>query len=589
MAKIDAFFKVMIEAGASDLHMSPGNLQQAIEQVKIALDLLPELHEACILLGLLHAENNNLELAIAHYKDTLNHGIQLPEIFNYLGVFLQEKEESDQALASYRQALQLKPDYPEVLNNLGVLLQRHYKQYGEAVTSYQQAVLLDPYYAIAHNNLASALAKQGQLQKARNHYLKALELEPHSPWIHSQLLFYTKAMPHETHLSLFKGYQAFGERYATPLQKQPADFHKHPGASLRVGYISPDLTAHSSTRLIEPLFFHHDRQKVQIYVYSDVLRPDEVTKKLQNLATSWKTVTGLTDEEVTEEIRQDQIDILVDLAGQTGNNRLLVFARKPAPIQVTGMGFGMTTGLSMIDYFITDPFLTPPHLAQYSTEKAVYLSRQFHWMPPSFILPLIDPPVLHRGYITFGSGNDLFKINSEVVVTWSKLLHRLPHSKLHIKTPPFRDKATQQLYFNLFKEQGISQERLIFSGETAIQNHIAFYNQIDIALDPYRYAGGVTTCEALWMGVPVLTMENSDRISLSILSALNLNSLIAPSEDAYIQRAVSLSQDRTQLKQWRKSLRQRLLDSVICDGKRYALEMESAYQRMWKHWLKHQV
>ncbi|MBC7881206.1 MAG: hypothetical protein H7Y37_07720 [Anaerolineae bacterium] len=359
-----------------------------------------------------------------------------------------------------------------------------------------------------------------------------------------------------------------------------------PSRRLRIGYLSPDLFCHSVANFFEPLLETHNRAGFEIFCYAEVEHPDTTTERLQKLSDHWCFTCQLSDEELVAQIRNDQIDILVDLAGHTANSRLLVFAYRPAPVQVTYLGYPNTTGLSQIDYRFTDALADPPRAEELHTETLVRLPKGFLcYRPISEVPEVLPPPCLVNGYITFGSFNSLQKLNSEIIQCWAAILLEIPDSRLLLKSSAFSDQLTLEDVQQRFLEAGIPAERLILVGRIPVRSaHVGYYSQIDIALDPFPYNGTTTTCEALWMGVPVITLEGNShvsRVGVSLLSQLDLQEFIATTQTEYIETAVRLANNIDYLAQLRSQLRQRMAASSLCDAPSLAARIEESYRWMW--------
>ena len=355
---------------------------------------------------------------------------------------------------------------------------------------------------------------------------------------------------------------------------------------------SPDFCTHSVAFFIDPILAHHDRRHIEVTCYADVAVPDTTTTRLRTLADSWRNTCRLTDAQVAEMVRADGIDILVDLAGHTADNRLLVFARKPAPVQVTYLGYPNTTGLQTVDYRLTDAWADAEELPNGYTEELVRLPHGFlRYAPPKEAPPVGRLPARETDYVTFGSFNNLPKVNPGVVARWSEILLAVPNSRLLLKTKSFNDEATQERYFGLFAQNGVGREHLDFIGHTpSSREHLALYNQVDIGLDPFPYNGTTTTCEALWMGVPVITLAgevHAGRVGVSLLSSVGLTELIADTADQYISLAVELAGNVNRLSSLRANLRGRVAASPLCDGQTFTHALEAAYRSMWRRWCKH--
>ena len=328
--------------------------------------------------------------------------------------------------------------------------------------------------------------------------------------------------------------------------------------------------------------------RVEIICYAEVSNPDAITERLQSMVATWRTTCGMTDIQVADTIREDAVDILIDLAGHTSNNRLMVFARKPAPIQVTYLGYPNTTGLSTIDYCITDVVADPPGAEQYYTEELVYLRNGFSCYRPSDNIPPVTPlPARDNGVVTFGSLNMLGKINGEVIKTWCDLLCSLPASRLLIFRDELRGKTKDQFH-KAFTDQGIDGNRVELRHELAAgKSYLDLYGEIDIALDTFPWNGHTTSCEALWMGIPVITLygeTHAGRLCASVLSQLDLSSLVAKTPDDYVRVAVDLAGDIGKLEVLRSNLRETMARSPLCNGKTFTGILEESYHHMWVRW-----
>ena len=365
----------------------------------------------------------------------------------------------------------------------------------------------------------------------------------------------------------------------------PCSTDSTPDRRLRVGYVSPDFRHHAVAHFLKPIFAHHD--KVEVYCYAEIRNPDAVTGYFQSRAQGWRSTVGYTDEQVAEQVRRDQIDILVDLAGHTFGNRLAVFAYKPAPVQITYLGYPSTTGLSTIDYRLTDPIADPPGEQVRHTETLVRLPRAFCYAPPENA-PLVGPlPAATSGHVTFGSFHSLSKLNSRVIDLWCTILRAVPSAQLLIFRDTLRGSALDSIG-SQFGKRGIDPDRVLLShipegGKT----FLSLYHKVDIALDPFPWSGHTTTCEALWMGVPVITLYGdryAGRMAACVLAALDLQELIADTFNKYLAIAVDWATDLDRRTRLRLELRERMLASPLCDGRTFTLSLEETYRQLWRRW-----
>ncbi len=511
--------------------------------------------------------------------------------FNLANI-LRKRGDRDGAKAAYGEALRLKPDMAAALCNLGDL-HKGAAELTRAVECFVAALKADPKSAEAWNNLGETLKEMGRIDEAITVFQKGLEAHPTHALMHSNLLLalhYTPAIPPET---IVKAHAVWAQRHADPLLpagKRHAN-PRDPDRRLRVGYVSPDFCAHSVAFFAEPLIRAHDRRHFEVVCYHASGRSDAVTERLKGLANGWRSLVGVDDVRAAALIEQDGIDILVDLAGHTANNRLTLFARKPAPVQATWLGYPNTTGIRAIDWRFSDAVAEPPGEAdRLSAERIVRLPHGFHsYRPPVDVAPPAEPPLLANGHVTFGSFNNTSKVTGEVVRVWSEILKRVPNSRLIIKSGQMGDAETRQRYLNTFVQFGIDAGRVeLLARIDAADGHLRAYDRLDIALDPFPYNGTTTTCEALWMGVPVVTWTGAShvaRVGASLLTHCGLGELVAADEAGYIATAVALAGDAERLAGLRRTMRDRLNAAPLTDYTGFARGVEAAYRAMWQEWV----
>ncbi len=474
------------------------------------------------------------------------------------------------------------------LNLLGNILQIQ-GQPENAVKCYREALERNPDFAEAYCNMGSALLAQGRAREARENYAKAVQLKPDWAGAHSNLLL-TENYCSIDGCAIFEAHRDWGKKYF------PGNNHyDHKGLNtgtgrLRIGYVSPDFRNHSVAYFIEPILSSHDNSRVDIFCYADVTSPDEITARLQGLHLHWRNIHGILDKAVADMIHGDRIHILVDLTGHTANNRLPVFGMKPAPIQVTYLGYPNTTGMHSLDYRLTDAYTDPEGIADsWHTEKLIRLPDGFLcYSPPSGAPSVTQPPCLASGNICFGSFNNLAKVSPEVIALWSRVLHAVPGSSIVLKNTALGDDAVKDRCYTVFEKQGIDRDRITLFGQTrTTAEHLDFYQHIDIALDTFPYNGTTTTCEALWMGVPVVTLEgtlHAGRVGGSILSHLGLDELIADDSDDFLYTVAKLATDRRRLVELRNTLRELMLSSKLCDAVRFTRSIENTYRQIWENY-----
>lgn len=515
-----------------------------------------------------------------------------------LGVALHMQGKKNEAIQSYRRALKLRPDHKLALYNLGKTL-HDYGQYDEAMACFNRVLQIKSdltdaaqkeFIFIIYHAIASVFKAQGRIKEAVQQYHQALRLNPGNTFARSDLLL---ALNYDSTdaAAIFNEHVQWGKIHGQASRLEGAHTNStDPDRPLVIGYVSPDLYKHAVTFFFEPLLANHDPSRVVPICYAEAWKQDETTERLRTLCVQWRDTRKMDDEQLARQIRADGVDILVDLAGHTARSRLTVFSRKPAPIQVSYIGYPNTTGLAAIDYRLTDAWADPPGLTdRFYTEKLIRLSHGFLcYLPPKFA-PEVGPlPALTSGFITFSSFNNLSKMTSSVIALWSSILHALPDARIVLKNMSFKDTATQQRVYREFAQHGISEGRVELRGPIwDMKDHQSMYNEIDIALDPFPYNGTTTTYEALWMGVPVITLAgnmHAGRVGVSILTQLGLTDYIANDTEHYVRIAVELAKAPEHLSELRASLRSRMANSPLCDAKTHAQDVEAAYRMMWREW-----
>lgn len=507
------------------------------------------------------------------------------------GVALEMQGRLDEALAAYDETLAANPNHAEAYNSRGLLLHAR-GELEKALASFARALALDSNFAEAHNNRGNALEAQGRTQEAIAAYEQALALNPKFAGAHSNLLLCLHYDAGTDAATIHSAHREWNARHAAPLANSQ-NLHtnrRDPARRLRVGYVSPDFYRHSVAAFVEPLLASHDRTAFEAICYSNVTRPDDVTERLRKLADGWREIRGLSNELAADLVRRDGIDILVDLAGHTAGNRLLVFARKPAPVQVTYLGYPGTSGLSAMDYRLTDDWLDPPGPTDaLHTETLVRLpGGSLCFLPPQSAPAVRALPALTPGHVTFASFNNAAKLSPATVALWSRVLEAAPDARLLLKSRSFGDRETAERLLALFARHGIAAERLeLVAWLPARADHLALYDRVHIALDTVPYSGCTTTCEALWMGVPVIALrspETRSRLSLGVLRQAGLQGLVAESPEAYVDLARDLAMDTRRLQTMRAGLRETLQRSSLLDAAALTRSVESAYREMWRRY-----
>ena len=501
----------------------------------------------------------------------------------------------DEAAACYRQALQLNPSFAEAHNNLGNVYENQGNS-ADAIACYRQALELQPDFAEAHVNLGNVWQGQGKLDEALACCRRGIELKPDYAVAHSSVLGLLQYRTSVTLKELAEAHAEYEHKHAAPLRAtwSPHENTRDPHRRLRVGFPSRDLHRHPVGYFLIRLLENLDRGRCETICYYDAPEKDDLTARFQAAVTTWSDVCGCADQRLAEQIRSDRIDILFDLAGHAGGNRLLVFARKPAPIQVTWAGYVGTTGLAAMDYILADRYEIPPQSEVYYHERVLRMPDGYVcYDPPAYAPPVSPLPALEKGFVTFAGFHNPAKITPQVVEVWAQVLRRLPRARLVLKYRGMDDPPVANRLADLFAAQGVDPARLEFLGFSPHGETLAQYQRVDVALDPFPYNGGLTTCEALWMGVPVVTCPGetfASRHSLSHLSNVGLTETIAGDLHQYVDLAVTLAGDRAPTEGWsrlaalRAGLRDRMASSPLCDGKRFAENFVEVLRSVWRDW-----
>ena len=499
---------------------------------------------------------------------------------NSRGVALLTDRKFADAASEFRAALAADANHVNASNNLGNALTR-LGQLDDAIDAYHRAIELQPDLAEAHLNLAGALKNTGAIDAALDSYRTAAAIRPDAR-IASALLYTMHLSENVTTEELLAAHRDWNHQFAVPLrdERKPLTNDRDADRKLRIGYVSPDFTAHPVGRFMLPLLANHDRENFHVICYSDAVRVDAMTRLLQQATHEWRETATQNDAQLAEQIRADRIDVLVDLAMHAAGSRLLTFARKPAPVQVTYLAYCSTTGLETMDYRFTDSRIDLDEDGGYA-EKSAFLVRTY-WC----YAPIVQTPVTHRTdeAIAFACLNNFAKVSSGVLHAWRRILSSVPRSTLTLHAG---QGSHRQRVLNFFTEEGIDSGRIRFFDRVALGDYFRAYDSIDIALDPFPFNGATTTCDALWCGVPVVSVATGTSVSRagrSILGCANLEELIADSIDQYIQIACDLARDRPRLAVLRATLRARLKASPLLDAVRYTREIESRLRFMWEKW-----
>ncbi len=561
-----------------------GQPQEALAHVQAALRQQPDFAPAHATLGLLLKDSGRLQEAEAALRQSLRLQPGAAGVHSNLGAVLLELGRKAEAIACLQEALRLNPGFAKAHNNLGILLAEGGRLL-EAEASYREALRLQPDSTEVLCNLGSVQGRLGQFDGARASYLKALALQPDLEDAHCNLLFLLNYHPDVRDEEVFAAYQAYDNQFGAP--------HRHTwpthGAAraarqrLRVGYVSPDFREHSCRHFLEPLLQHHDRRAVEVFAYAELAREDAASQRYRDSVDHWVPTRGLSDDALARRIRDDRIDILVDLAGHTRGNRLKVFARKPAPVQVSWLGFGCTTGLEAMDYFLTDAHGVPDGQESLFSETPWRLpGPAFAYRPAAGMGETGPLPALQNGHVTFGTLTRAVRLNHRTVRVWSDILRRVSGAQLVVDSADFRDSAMQARLQAQFAAHGIEASRLRIGYHSPPWDTL---RGIDITLDCFPHNSGTTLFESLYMGVPFVTLAGRagvGRLGSSILHGAGHPEWIAGSEQAYVDLAVALATDLPALQTLRARLRADLASSPLMDEAGFARQVEAAYRQMWR-------
>jgi predicted O-linked N-acetylglucosamine transferase (SPINDLY family) len=566
-----------------------GRLEEAAASYRRAIRLKPDYVDAHGNLGNVLRELRMPEEAIGSCRRAIELKPDFVEAHSNLGAALSDLGKLDEAASSYRRAIELRPDYARAHSNLGAAL-GDIGRFDEALACCRRAIELRPDLAQAHYNLGNVLSDLGEFDEAIAAYRRAIELQQDFAEAGGNLLLCLNYVPDVSAEALLAEHRRWEARHCASLGPQPASHPnaRNPDRRLRIGYVSGDFRNHPVGYFLAHVLAAHDRTAVEVFCYSNNAASDDRTAGLQASSDHWRDIARMSDDAAAAAIRQDGVDILVDLAGHTARNRLLTFARKPAPLQASWIGYPGTTGLSSIDYLLMDAVTVPPGAQQWCSEAVVRLPHgRFCYAPPPYAPAVASLARRNDAPVTFGSFNNLSKIGPEVIALWAEVLKAAPGSKLLLKSRSLVDPGARDRLADAFAAAGLAPERLELRGPSLHPQMLAEYAEIDIALDPFPFCGGLTSCEALWMGVPVVTLPGdrfASRQTLGFLKVIGVEELAAQSAADYVRIAGDLATDAARRSELRASLRPRMAASPLCDGRLFTRALEVAYRQMWRRW-----
>lgn len=572
---------IQLRFESAGAHHRAGRLNEAARGYQEILVLQPEHVNAMHMLGLVFFEAGQHQIALELIHQALSGKPDDSGCHVDYGLALAATGQIIAAIAEYRHAISLQPDCVPALNNLANLLQKH-GNLDEAIDSLSRVLSINPNLAEAHNNLGNALREIGDLDGAIEAFERAEAINP-LPQFASNRLFAMLHHPGIDAQGLAEEHAKWDRRYAQriqPIARQPADLLAD--RRLRIGYVSPDFHDHPISRFFLPLLENHDRKRFEIFCYSDSQKQDQVSQRIAAKADSWRNVAALSSQQLAQQICDDRIDVLIDLAKHTDAKILLAFAHRPAPLQISHLAYCGPTGLSAIDYYLTDALIDPPNQAANSAgEKPFWLNTFWCYSPPDEAPQVNPPPALSNGFVTFGCLNHFCKVTEPTLYAWRRIMGAVPGSRLLLHSPLG---SHRQRIVDYFGDAEVQPQQLEFVSRMPLRYYLQQYGRIDIALDPFPWGGGTTTCDALWMGVPVVTLAGKTSVSrsgLSLLSSAGMPELAGDSIERYVEIAVALASNLADLGRQRQLMRQRMTSSPLMGLPRFVRQLEAAFLQMW--------
>ncbi len=584
---------IMLRPDAADYYNNLGialsrlrRLDEAIAAYRKALALRPDCAQTHSNLGCALKDYGQFAAAAASCREAIRLAPDYPEAHSNLGNALSEQGDLDASIEAYLTAIRLSPHFASAHYNLANVLQQQ-GRLDEAIASYRKAMELTANYVEAYNNLSNALKNRGELEEAIELLREAVALRPGEALVHSNLI-------HSLHFQTGCGASVqrserarWNRRHAEPLRtfRRAHENPRNPDRRLKIGYVSPDFCGHPVALFLLPLLEAHDAGRFEVFCYSSVRRPDAFTSRLRRSAHVWRDVLACSDSELAEQVRRDGIDILVDLTMHSANSRLLAFALKPAPIQVSWLAYPGSTGMETIDYHLTDAYIEPAGEDEASSyDRPIRLPDSWCCYQPLGKVEVGELPAIQAEHVTFGSLNKLSKVTDSVLRCWARVLCAASGSRLLMSCP---EGYSRLRILGIFEKGGVTADRVEFITYLSRPDYLRVFQRIDVLLDPFPCNGMTIACDSLWMGVPVLTLPGDmpvSRAGLSLLSTVGLAEFVAGTEEDYVQRAARCANDPARLSETRRSLRKRMQESPLMDAARFARNMEHAYRQIWQTW-----
>ncbi len=563
-----------------------GRKEEVVEKFSKAIKLQKNMKDVRLLVEAMR-QMGLTNKAIEALKEAIGVDSPRPEVMFELAMLFEKISQLDKAEEWCKKTIEL-TQHLGAYNLLGLIC-RNTGRISEAAGYLQKTVELNPDFKCAWDNLALFLMELGHIEEGIELSRTIVDKMPEYSEIHSNFLLRLHYLPNLNQQAIFEEHKKWGQRHA-PLSMAKVSHSNtvEPERKLRIGYISPDFKRHVVSCYLEPLLDEHNRDVVEVYGYSNVGCPDQLTLNLRDKFDQYRDIWNVSDEAIACIVEQDKIDILVDLAGHTGGNKLLVLAYKPAPIQVTYLGYYDTTGMEAIDYLLTDCLTTPPESQKYYTEQLAYLPGGSICYIPQANAPAANPlPAAKKGSVTFGAFTSIWRLNRRVLGVWAEILKLTPNSRLLLGFRGGDDEKVQDHYLSHFEKLGVCREVIKINGRKPYEEYFKEYANLDIALDTFPENGGTTTCDALWMGVPVISLAGQhqvERAGLNILSRIGMEYFATATPAEYVAKAVALANKPESLMKMRASMRSRMTNSPLCDTKRFARDVETAYREMWHRW-----
>jgi len=564
-----------------------GRLAESVEIKQKSVALTPNDAEAFYNLGNGLKKLGRLDEAEACYKKAIALKPQDAGSYYNLGLTLEALGRTHEAESYYRTVISLTPQHVEAHNNLGVVLNDQ-SRLEEAESCYRTALALNPNYMEAHCNLGVVLKDQGRLQESEASYRQALALNPQHLRVYSSLFVSLNYSDHYSREFCLQEAKQFGALATQQASNKLTSWLCEPQPErLRIGFVSGDFCDHVVSHFLENLLAQLGNSRLDLFAYPSFLKTDEVTERIKGYFTAWQPIASLTDMEAAQLIHQDKLHILVDLSGHTAKNRLPLFAYQAAPVQVTWLGYWATTGVAEIDYILVDKVGVPEQHQAHFSEQLFYLPEtRLCFSAPKFAIPVTPLPALSNGFVTFGCFQNLSKVTDAVLSVWGKILARIPAAQLRFQSKQLGDKKFIALFYDRLARFGIHPAQVSLHSASSRPEYLAAHSAVDFILDTFPYTGGTTTCEALWMGVPTLTLAGETllaRQGASLLAAAGLSDWIVETEENYIAQAIAFAADLDALATLRQGLREQVLASPLFDAPRFAHHFEQAMWTMWQN------